>query len=159
MRLSYTPAAVRLINNAASEAARHLSHPSLGSEHLLLALISETEGVATESLCALGVSRDYVLAKIHMIVKPYPYMPTGILPRNLDFQEVLERARLEAEVMGSPMISSEHILLGLLGGGIGGQILFALGAHPERVRIEVIRQRAKAAMPKQLTTGQPAKNG
>jgi len=125
----------------AREEARLLNHSFIGTEHLLLGMIHEGEGVAAKALESLGVELEPVRERVReTIAIPVDLTETGIpfTPRS---KTVLEYSLREALQMGHNYIGTEHILLGLIreGDGVGMHGLQALGIDPPRVRQEVIQ--------------------
>lgn len=122
------------------EEARRLGHNVVGTEHLLLGLIAEGEGVAARALQSMGISVDQVRTEVERVIGRGE-QPTqgqiGFTPRS---KRVLELAFDEARQLGHAYIGTEHILLGLVreGEGIAAQVLQNLGADLEKVRLQVI---------------------
>jgi ATP-dependent Clp protease ATP-binding subunit ClpC len=125
----------------AQEEARHLHHDYIGTEHLLLGLIHEGEGVAARALESLGISLEAVRAQVTEIIGQGQSAPTGHIPFTPRAKKVLELSLREALELGHNYIGTEHILLGLLreGEGVAAQILVRLGADRDRVREQVIQ--------------------
>jgi ATP-dependent Clp protease ATP-binding subunit ClpC len=126
----------------AQEEARLLNHNYIGTEHILLGLISEGEGVASKTLEQLGISLDAVRARVEAIIGEGGGAPSGHIPFTPRSKKVLELSLREALQLGHNYIGTEHILLGLIreGEGVGAQVLVTLGADLSRVRDEVIQQ-------------------
>jgi ATP-dependent Clp protease ATP-binding subunit ClpA len=124
----------------AQEEARKLDHGYIGTEHLLLGLISEGEGVAAKALESLGISlkavREQVVARVGRGQQP----PTGHIPFTERAKRALELSLRESGQLGHRYIGTEHILLGLIrqGDGVAAQVLTGLGADLDRVRQQVI---------------------
>jgi len=133
----------------AQEEARMLNHNYIGTEHILLGLIHEGEGVAAKALESLGISLDAVRQQVEEIIGQGQQTPSGHIPFTPRAKKVLELTRREAEQLGHNYIGTEHILLGLIreGNGVAAQVLVMLGADLNRVRLTVI----------QLLHGHPAK--
>jgi len=125
----------------AQEEARLLNHNYIGTEHILLGLIHEGEGVAAEALGSLGISLEAVRAQVQEIIGHGGQEPFGHIPFTPRAKKVLEFSLREALQLGHDYIGTEHILLGLIreGEGVGAQVLVKLGADPARVRQEVVR--------------------
>lgn len=125
----------------AQEEARMLSHNYIGTEHVLLGLIHEGEGVACKALESLGVSVEDVRGKVEEIIGQGQLPPTGHIPFTPRGKKVLELSLREALQLGHNYIGTEHILLGLIreGEGVGAQVLVALGAELTLVRKTVIQ--------------------
>ena len=140
----------------AQEEARLLDHNYIGTEHILLGLIHEGEGVAAQALIQLGVSLEAVRAQVEEIIGRGADAPTGHIPFTPRAKKVLELSLREALELGHNYIGTEHILLGLLreGQGIGAQVLVKLGADLSRVRQAVVQLQAGYAggvPPEQVT--------
>src|SRR5215218_3140702 len=125
----------------AQEEARYLDHNYIGTDHILLGLIHEGEGVAAQSLTQLGVSLEAVRAEVEETIGRGPEAPTGHIPFTPRAKKVLELSLREALELGHSYIGTEHILLGLLreGQGIGAQVLVKLGAGRDQVRQVVVQ--------------------
>ena len=126
----------------AQEEARLRNHNYIGTEHLLLGLIHEHEGVAARTLERLGISVDAVRTKVEAIIGEGGGAPSGHIPFTPRAKKVLELSLREALTLGHNYIGTEHILLGLIreGEGVGAQVLLNLGADLSVVRHEVIQQ-------------------
>jgi ATP-dependent Clp protease ATP-binding subunit ClpA len=124
----------------AQEEARLLDHNYIGTEHLLLGLINEGEGIAAQALEALGVSLERVRSDVEEIIGRGQAVPAGHIPFTPRAKKVLELSLREALQLGHNYIGTEHILLGLVreGEGVAAQVLEKLGADLERVRQTVI---------------------
>jgi ATP-dependent Clp protease ATP-binding subunit ClpC len=124
----------------AQEEARMLNHNYIGTEHLLLGLIHEGEGVAAKALESLGVSLEAVRAQVEEIIGQGQQAPSGHIPFTPRAKKVLELSLRESRQLGHDYIGTEHILLGLLreGDGVAAQVLVRLGADLNRVRQQVI---------------------
>jgi len=120
----------------AQEEARMLSHDYIGTEHILLGLIHEGEGVAARVLEQLGISVDAARAQVEEIIGQGQTAPAGHIPFTPRAKKVLELSLREALQLGHNYIGTEHILLGLLreAQGVAGQVLQKLGADLPRVR-------------------------
>jgi hypothetical protein len=120
----------------AQQEALGLGHGYIGTEHLLLGLLAEKEGVAAKALESLGVDIAALRAKLGKAVGPSGTEPTGSPPLTPRAKKVLELALREALGMGHQYIGTEHLLLGIAreGSGTAVQVLTQLGAPPERVR-------------------------
>ena len=125
----------------AQEEARLLDHNYIGTEHLLLGLIHEGEGVAAQALESLSVSLPAVRQQVEEIIGGGQQAPSGRIPFTPRAKKVLELSRREALAMGHNYVGTEHILLGLLreGDGVAAQVLVLMGADLNRVRQQVIR--------------------
>jgi ATP-dependent Clp protease ATP-binding subunit ClpA len=124
----------------AQEEARLLNHNYLGTEHLLLGLIHEAEGVAAKALELLGIRLEVVRAQVEEIVGQGQRAPTGHIPFTPRAKTVLVLSLREAKQLGHNYIGTEHILLGLLreGEGVAAHVLVKLGADLSRARGQVI---------------------
>jgi ATP-dependent Clp protease ATP-binding subunit ClpC len=125
----------------AQEEARMLNHNYIGTEHILLGLIHEGEGVAAKALESLGISLDAVRQQVEEIIGQGQQAPSGHIPFTPRAKKVLELGLRESLQLGHNHIGTEHILLGLLreGEGVAAQVMVRLGADLNRVRREVIR--------------------
>ena len=125
----------------AQEEARLLNHSYIGTEHILLGLIHEGEGVAAKGLEALGISLEAVRAQVEEIIGQGGSSPSGHIPFTPRAKKVLELSLREALQLGHNYIGTEHILLGLIreGEGVAAQVLVKLGADLGRVRQQVIQ--------------------
>jgi ATP-dependent Clp protease ATP-binding subunit ClpC len=124
----------------ARDEARRLGHPAVGTEHLLLGLLREGEGIAAKSLQALGVNLEKVRQEVEKIVspgKPASGEEIGLTPRA---KKVLELAQEEGRRQGVSYVGTEHILLGLIreGEGVAAQALVNQGITLEKVRRQVL---------------------
>ena len=124
----------------AQEEARVLNHSFIGTEHILLGLIHEGEGVAAKALEQLEITLEAVREKVEEIVGPSETVAPGSPPFTPRAKKVLELSLREALHLGHNYIGTEHLLLGLEreGEGVGVQVLTSLGADPARVRQQVI---------------------
>ncbi|MFM7068615.1 MAG: Clp protease N-terminal domain-containing protein, partial [Actinomycetes bacterium] len=135
----------------AQEEARLLQHNYIGTEHILLGLIHEGEGVAAKALESLGISLEAVRQQVEEIIGQGGTSPSGHIPFTPRAKKVLELSLREALQLGHNYIGTEHILLGLIreGEGVAAQVLVKLGADLSRVRQQVI----------QLLSGYPGSGG
>jgi ATP-dependent Clp protease ATP-binding subunit ClpA len=124
----------------AQEEARMLNHNYIGTEHILLGLIHEGEGVAAKALESLGISLDAVRQQVEEIIGQGQQAPSGHIPFTPRAKKVLELSLREALQLGHNYIGTEHILLGLIreGDGVAAQVLIRLGADLNRVRQQII---------------------
>ena len=136
----FTDRARRVIVLAQDE-ARMLNHNYIGTEHLLLGLIHEGEGVAAKALESLGISLEAVRDQVEEIIGQGQQAPTGHIPFTPRAKKVLEYSMREALQINHPYIGTEHILLGLIreGEGVAAQVLIKLGADLNRVRSTVLQ--------------------
>ena len=136
----FTDRARRVVVLAQQEAAG-LNHDYIGTEHLLLGLIGEGEGVAARALGGLGISQDAVRQKVEeMVGRGKEAPPSGHIPFTPRAKKVLELSLRESLQLGHDYIGTEHILLGLIreSAGVAAQALVQLGADLSRVRQQVI---------------------
>ena len=124
----------------AQEEARLLNHNFIGTEHILLGLIHESDGVAAKALESLGISLERVREKVGETIGPTGSATTGA-PFTPRAKKVLELSLREALQLGHNYIGTEHMLLGLVreGEGVGAQVLVSLGADLSRVRHQLIQ--------------------
>jgi len=124
----------------AQEEARALNHNYIGTEHVLLGLIHEGEGVAAKALESLGISLVGVRQQVEEIIGRGQEVPGGHIPFTPRAKKVLELALREALQLGHNYIGTEHILLGMIreGDGVAAQVLVKLGADLNRVRQQVL---------------------
>jgi ATP-dependent Clp protease ATP-binding subunit ClpA len=124
----------------AQEEARMLNHNYLGTEHLLLGLVHEGEGVAARTLESLGISLGAVRQQVEEIIGQGQQAPAGHIPFTPRAKKVIELARREANDLGHNYLGTEHLLLGLVreGEGVAAQVLVKLGADLARVRQQVL---------------------
>src|SRR5438067_1142958 len=125
----------------AQEEARMLNHNYIGTEHILLGLIHEGEGVAAKARESLGISLEGVRQQVEEIIGQGQQAPSGHIPFTPRAKKVLELSLREALQLGHNYIGTEHILLGLIreGEGVAAQVLVKLGADLNRVRQQVIQ--------------------
>jgi ATP-dependent Clp protease ATP-binding subunit ClpC len=125
----------------AQEEARLLNHNFIGTEHILLGLIHEGEGVAAKALESLGISLEAVREKVDELIGPATTPAAGSPPFTPRAKKVLELSLREALQLGHNYIGTEHMLLGLVreGEGVAARVLISLGADLSRVRQQVIQ--------------------
>jgi len=133
-----------------------LNHNYIGTEHILLGLIHEGEGVAAKALESLGISLEAVRQQVEEIIGQGQQAPSGHIPFTPRAKKVLELSLREALQLGHNYIGTEHILLGLIreGEGVAAQVLVRLGADLNRVRQQVIgllHGRAPEPVPRERT--------
>jgi ATP-dependent Clp protease ATP-binding subunit ClpA len=136
----FTDRARRVVVLAQDE-ARMLNHNYIGTEHILLGLIHEADGVAARALEELGVRLEAVRREVEDIIGQGESAPTGHIPFTPRAKKVLELSLREALQLGHNYIGTEHILLGLIreGEGVAAQVLQKLGAELTNVRAGVLR--------------------
>ena len=125
----------------AKEEAKRFNHDYIGTEHILLGLIREGEGVAAAVLQKLGLSPEKIRLEVEKLVQSGPStMVSGDIPFTPKAKKVIELAMEEARSLGHNYIGTEHLLLGLIreGEGVASQVLVNLGLDLNRVRNEVI---------------------
>ena len=125
----------------AQEEARGLNHNYIGTEHILLGLIHEGEGVAAKALESMGISLEAVRQEVEEIIGQGTEPPVGHIPFTPRAKKVLELSLREGLQMGHKYIGTEFLLLGLIreGEGVAAQVLVKLGADLPRVRQQVIQ--------------------
>jgi hypothetical protein len=118
-----------------------LNHNYIGTEHILLGLIREGQGVAGRALESLGISLEAVRQQVEQIIGRGQQAPSGHIPFTPRAKKVLELSLREAQQLGHNYIGTEHILLGLIreGSGVAAQVLVKLGADLNRARQQVVR--------------------
>ena len=141
----------------AQEEARMLNHNYIGTEHILLGLIHEGEGVAAKALESLGISLEAVRQQVEEIIGQGQQAPSGHIPFTPRAKKVLELSLREALQLGHNYIGTEHILLGLIreGEGVAAQVLMKLGGDLNRVRqmvIQLLQGHGAEARPKPRST-------
>ena len=131
----------RRVVKLAEEEARMLNHNYIGTEHLLLGLIHEGNGVAAKALESLGISLQAVRQQVEEIIGRGQQVPSEGIPFTPRAKKVLELSLRESKQLGHTYIGTEHILLGLIreGDGVAAQVLVKLGAALNRVRQQVIQ--------------------
>jgi ATP-dependent Clp protease ATP-binding subunit ClpC len=136
----FTDRARRVVVLAQDE-ARDLNHNYIGTEHLLLGLVSEGEGVAVAALKSLGISLQTIRQQVEDIIGRGQGSQSGHIPFTPRAKKVLELSLREALHLGHNYIGTEHILLGLIheAEGVAAQVLTGLGANLDVVRREVTR--------------------
>ena len=135
-----------------------LNHNYIGTEHILLGLIHEGEGVAAKALESLGISLEAVRSQVEEIIGQGQQAPSGHIPFTPRAKKVLELSLREALQLGHNYIGTEHILLGLIreGEGVAAQVLVKLGADLNRVRQQVIQLLSGYQGKEPATAGGPA---
>jgi hypothetical protein len=135
----FTDRARRVVVLAQDE-ARQLDHNYIGTEHLLLGLVREGDGVAAKALDALGIRLEVVRQQVEDIIGRGEQAPSGHIPFTPRAKKVLELSLRESQQLGQDYIGTEHILLGLIreADGVAAQVLVNLGAELDRVRQQVV---------------------
>jgi ribosomal protein S18 acetylase RimI-like enzyme len=133
----------------AQEEARLLNHNYIGTEHILLGLVHEGEGVAARALEALHIELDVVRRDVREVIGQGQGAPTGHIPFTPRAKKVLELSLREALQLGHKYIGTEHILLGLIreGEGVAAEVLRRLGADRERVRTTIMALLSTGSVP------------
>jgi ATP-dependent Clp protease ATP-binding subunit ClpC len=130
----------RNVVRAAQDEARRLGHASIGTEHLLLGLLAEPEGIGARALAALGLSLDGLRAEVERTAGRGEGAPGGHIPFQPRSKKVLELSLREALSLGHNYIGTEHILLGLVREeGVAAQVLATHGVDLAAARQEVVR--------------------
>jgi ATP-dependent Clp protease ATP-binding subunit ClpC len=147
----------RRVLTAAQEEAQHLNHNYIGTEHILLGLIREEEGVAAKVLVSMGVTLSKVRSAVEYIIGRGEKATTGEIGLTPRAKRVIELAIDEARRLGHNYIGTEHLLLGLLheGEGVAAGVLESFGITLEQARAEVVRalsQSAQRPKPARATT-------
>ncbi|MDD5496440.1 MAG: Clp protease N-terminal domain-containing protein, partial [Candidatus Omnitrophica bacterium] len=125
----------------AKEEAKRFNHDYIGTEHILLGLVREGEGVAAAVLASFGLSSDKIRLEVEKLVQPGPStIISGDLPFTPKAKKVIELAMDEARELGHNYIGTEHLLLGLIreGEGVASQVLMNMGLQLNKVREEVM---------------------
>jgi ATP-dependent Clp protease ATP-binding subunit ClpC len=149
----------RRVLTAAQEEAQHLNHNYIGTEHILLGLIREEEGVAAKVLIGMGVTLSKVRSAVEYIIGRGEKATTGEIGLTPRAKRVIELAIDEARRLGHNYIGTEHLLLGLLheGEGVAAGVLESFGITLEQARAEVVRALSQSAA-KPKTTARPVSN-
>ena len=142
----------------AQEEARILHHDHIGTEHILLGLLREGDGVAAKALESLGISLEAIRQHVGEITGQGQQAPSGHIPFTPRAKKVLELSLREALQLGHNYIGTEHILLGLIreGDGVAVQVLVKLGADPDRIRQQVIQLLAGSQGEEPAAAGAPS---
>ncbi len=138
--IPFTPRAKKVLELSLREALQ-LGHNYIGTEHILLGLIRESEGVAAKALESLGISLEAVRQQVKEIIGRGQQAPSGHIPFTPRAKKVLELSLREADGFGHNYIGTEHLLLGLIreGSGVAAQVLVKLGADLNRARQQVVQ--------------------
>ncbi len=136
----FTDRARRVVVNAQDE-SRSYNHDHIGSEHLLLGLLRDSDGLAARVARTFGITQDAVRQHVEEVIVRGEDAPSGHIPFDADAKLVLELALREAKDLGHNYIGTEHILLGLIrqGDGVAARILSKLGADLDTARSQVRR--------------------
>ena len=124
----------------AEEEARMLDHNWIGTEHLLLGVLREGDGVAARTLASLGISLQPVRQQVEEIIGPVQQVPAEHIPFTPRSKKVLELSLRESLQLGHDRVGTGHLLLGLIreGDGVAAQVLVRLGADLNQLRQQVI---------------------
>jgi len=125
----------------AKEEAKRFNHDYIGTEHILLGLIREGEGVAAAVLASMGLSADKIRLEVEKFVQPGPStIISGDIPFTPRAKKVIELSMEEARSLGHNYIGTEHLLLGLIkeGEGVASQVLISMGLDLDKVRMEIM---------------------
>ncbi len=143
----------RRVLTLAQEEAQHLGHSHIGTEHILLGLVGEDEGVAAKVLISSGVSLSKVRSAVEFIIGHGEKPSSGEIGLTSGAKKVIELAIDEARHLGHNYIGTEHLLLGLLheGEGVAAGVLNSLGVTLERARTETTRVLSQSAPKSRLT--------
>ena len=143
----------RRVLTLAQEEAQHLGHSHIGTEHILLGLVGEDEGVAAKVLISSGVSLSKVRSAVEFIIGHGEKPSSGEIGLTSGAKKVIELAIDEARHLGHNYIGTEHLLLGLLheGEGVAAGVLNSLGVTLERARTETTRVLSQSAPRSRLT--------
>lgn len=130
----------------AQQEARRLSHDHTGTEHILLGLLSDRDGLAAETLRSLGINLQALREEVEDILGRGRSEPPEHIPYTPRARRVLDLAQREARQLGHGQVGTEHLLLGLLreGRNVAAQVVTTLGGDLSRVRQQVFRLRADA---------------
>jgi len=125
----------------AQDESRRLGHGYIGTEHILLGLLREEEGIAARVLESMGVTLEEAQAEVDRLVERGEPASTGQIPFTPGGKKTLELALQEAVALGHHHIGTEHVLLGLarVDDGVASRILRTFDADPEKIRTEVVR--------------------
>lgn len=131
----------RIVVVLAEEEARSLRHNYIGTEHILLGLGRQKEGLAARVLESLNITVERVRAEVVQVVGPGEEASTGWIPFTAGAKEVLELAAGEATSLGRKLVDTEHILLGLLEEkeGVAARVLLEFNEDPKKIRKETMR--------------------
>jgi ribosomal protein S18 acetylase RimI-like enzyme len=138
----------RLVVVFAQEEARDLNHNYIGTEHILLGLIREADGVAARALGGLGISLDSTRTIVLEIVGRGEATPAGQIPFTPRAKHVLELGLKESKKLGDSFIATEHILLGIVreGEGVAAQVLRSAGVDKQSLLERIVELRESEAI-------------
>ncbi|GAA5022814.1 hypothetical protein GCM10023317_67180 [Actinopolymorpha pittospori] len=138
----------------AQEEARLLSHNYIGTEHVLLGLLREQEGLAARALESVGISLEAVRTQVLEIIGEGAQAPVGHIPFTPRAKKVLDLSLREAVQLKCDYVGTEHILLGIVreGEGVAAQVLFKLGADLNTVRQRVVTMEPESGQPRDVET-------
>tara|TARA_B100000614_G_scaffold262909_1_gene300507 strand:+ start:81048 stop:81689 length:642 start_codon:yes stop_codon:yes gene_type:complete len=132
----------RKIMALANQECQRLNHEYIGTEHILLGLAKEGNGVGCAALKKLGVSLDDIIANVNKLVRKGPEMVTmGRLPQTPRAKKIVEYAIEQAKGLGHNYVGSEHILLGILQehDGVAAQILMNMGVTIDKTKTAIVQ--------------------
>jgi ATP-dependent Clp protease ATP-binding subunit ClpC len=152
----FTDRARRVVVLAQDE-ARSLNHNYIGTEHILLGMLREGEGVAAKALEELGIGADAIRQQVVEIIGRGQQIPSGHIPFTPRAKKVLELSLRESLQLGHEYIGTEHILLGLIreGDGVAAQVLMRLGATKDRVHQQVMQLLQESPASERMPGGEP----
>jgi ATP-dependent Clp protease ATP-binding subunit ClpC len=152
----FTDRARRVVVLAQDE-ARSLNHNYIGTEHILLGMLSEGEGVAAKALEELGIGLDAIRQQVVEIIGRGAQVPGGHIPFTPRAKKVLELSLRESLQLGHEYIGTEHILLGLIreGEGVAAQVLTRLGATKDQVQHQVMQLLRESPSSERMPGGEP----
>lgn len=141
MFVRLTERAHKVLFVLAQEAARAMGHEVIGTEHLLLGLIQESEGIAAKALHSLGIKSEDVQKEVEKLVGRGQNPAIGQLAPTPRVKKVVELANEEARSLGQGYVDTEHLLLGLVreGEGVAAQVLKTLGADLDKIRAALMK--------------------
>jgi len=147
----------RKVLTLAQEEAKHFNHPYISTEHILLGLVGEEEGLAAKVLVNMGISLQKVRSAVEFVIGRGEKSDAGEIGLSPGAKKAIELAIDEARTLGHNYIGTEHLLLGLLreGEGVAFRVLASLGITLERVHTELVRA-LNQSVPRGKTGGHPA---
>jgi ATP-dependent Clp protease ATP-binding subunit ClpA len=152
----FTQRVRKVLAMAREQAANHLNHEYVATEHILLAILAEGEGVASTVLQKIGIDSDALRSSVLNMVKPGRGRPTGPdVPYTSGAKKTLELGMSEARHLNHSCVGTEHLLLGLLGEakGVGARALAGAGVTLEQARAELIRILIEPPFPRTIEPG------
>jgi ATP-dependent Clp protease ATP-binding subunit ClpA len=154
--IPFTPRAKKVLELSLRESLQ-LGHEYIGTEHILLGMLREGEGVAAKALEELGIGLDAIRQQVVEIIGRGQQLPSGHIPFTPRAKKVLELSLRESLQLGHEYIGTEHILLGLIreGEGVAAQVLTRLGATKDRVQQQVLQLLQDWSGSERMPTGEP----